>query len=82
MEKAKKEGEVYGPGLLMHAKAICETCGTIYEHPGTGYCINDHDNWIEQYETERIIKVAKKFKVSPEKVLNAINDAVELNVLK
>ena len=26
---------------------ICITCGTVKQDPITGFCINDHDNWLE-----------------------------------
>lgn len=45
---------------FINACAICEDCGTTKEDSITGYCINDHDNWIEEGESERIIKAAKK----------------------
>lgn len=26
---------------------ICATCGTKVENPISGFCENDHDNWLE-----------------------------------
>jgi len=31
----------------INANALCLVCGTTDEHPKTGFCKNDHDNWLE-----------------------------------
>ncbi len=44
------------------ANAICMVCGTSKEDPNTAYCINGHDDWVENGdEIERIQKCALKF---------------------
>jgi len=46
------------------ANAICLECGTAKENPITGYCINDHDDWLEEGDSfERLFEACKKFKL-------------------
>lgn len=62
------------------ANAICFVCGTAEEHPVTGYCKNDHDDWVEESEGERIINLGKKFKKSPTLVLECIRKNISINM--
>lgn len=58
------------PYLL--ANAICFDCGTAKENPDNGYCLNNHDNWIEQSDTDLMVKFSKKNKIKVEVVLESI----------
>lgn len=58
----------------LKANALCLVCGTTEEHPVTGYCKNDHDNWLEEKDTlDRFQEAVRRFKTTLEKVGEAIS---------
>lgn len=61
------------------ANAICLKCGTTKEDSVTGYCINDHDDWLEQGdEPKRFSKAMKKFNVGLDELIGAIKNNIDL----
>ena len=61
------------------SKSICITCGTNKQHPVTGYCINNHDNWLENSDDVIYFKQASKnLNKDIEEIENAIRNGVSL----
>jgi hypothetical protein len=53
---------VSGSVTPINANAICLDCGTAKENPKNGFCINDHDNWLEETdEIKRFSEASVKF---------------------
>jgi hypothetical protein len=61
-------------------KSICITCGTNKQNNITGYCINDHDNWLESNDDVIYFKQASKnLNKNIEEIENAIKNGVNLS---
>jgi hypothetical protein len=56
----------------MYANAVCLTCGTNQQNAKTGFCINDHDDWVEESDSVLILNFSKKFNKSISEVLGLI----------
>lgn len=68
---------------FLNANAICFECGSAKEDSKTGYCINDHDNWIELDDPiERIKEATKKFNISIEKLEASIKNNIDIPIKK
>lgn len=65
------------------ANAICMVCGTSKEDPHTAYCINGHDDWVENAdEIERIEKCALKFNATVLFVKYAMANSIDIGSKK
>ena len=40
--------------------AICITCGSTKSNETDGYCVNDHDNWLEPFDESEYFEIASK----------------------
>lgn len=64
------------------ANAICLTCGTTKEDNITAFCINNHDNWLEENDNISLFSEAtKKFGRSLLEIKRAIKTDTDLNPL-
>lgn len=45
--------------------AICLQCGTVRQNPETGFCVNGHDDWVEERDSvERFSELSRKLNYS------------------
>lgn len=64
---------------LINANAICLECGTTKQNEKTAYCINGHDNWLENNDDIYRFNIAiKKFNVDLNTIHNSINNNIDL----
>ena len=64
-------------------KAICLVCGTVKENDITGYCINDHDDWLEDKDSvERFDYAVKFFKRPINEIIECMKNGVDLVMVK
>lgn len=63
----------------INANAICLDCGTAKENPENGFCINGHDNWLEEEDSvERFLQASVKFNKSSSELICHIKDNVSI----
>lgn len=63
----------------INANAICIDCGTAKENSDTGFCINDHDNWLEEEDNiERFSEASVKFSKSTSELMRHIKENVSI----
>ncbi len=61
------------------ADAICITCGSTKEHHITGFCMNDHDNWLEIDDAiEAFQDASERLGVSVEEIIHAIKHNIDI----
>lgn len=61
-------------------KDICGTCGTVEQNQQSGYCINGHDNWLQNGDDiEYWEKAAKDLDTSIETLKYCMENGVDLN---
>lgn len=54
---------------------ICATCGTQFCNGKNGFCINDHDDWIDKNDSiEHFIRASVNLDMSIEEIINKIED--------
>lgn len=65
------------------SKAICATCGVIEQNQESGYCINGHDDWLEENDPyEYWVKAAHQLKVSMTLLEHAMKSGGSLIIVK
>ncbi len=63
----------------INANAICLNCGTAKENPENGFCINGHDNWLEEEDNiERFSEASSKWNKSNYELMYHIKDNVSI----
>lgn len=69
----------YGVGP---SDAICLECGTTIENLKNGFCINNHDNWLEVTDDAYRFEIAmKKFGLTISQLIEAIETGTDLKPL-
>ncbi len=65
----------------MEANAICLDCGTAKEDPENGFCINGHDNWVEDGDdVQRISYACEKFQITGKQLMHHIKNNVSVGL--
>jgi hypothetical protein len=63
----------------INANAICLECGTAKENPENGFCINGHDNWLEEEDSiERFSEASAKFNKNSSELMFHIQQNVSI----
>lgn len=86
-EETKKSTEEQNEALLqanvsvsvteINANAICLDCGTAKQNSVNGFCINDHDNWLEIDDNiERFSEASEKFKKTVDEIIFSIENNI------
>lgn len=64
---------------IIPANAICLECGTSQQRSEDGFCINGHDNWLEQEDSaERFAEAIVKFKKPLVTIILSIQNNTDL----
>lgn len=62
---------------------ICITCGTNKQDLNTGFCKNDHDNWLEKRDSMNYFREASKnLNKTIDEIYDAIENGTDLSVKK
>jgi hypothetical protein len=63
------------------SKCLCITCGTTEDDPITGYCKNDHDNWLEPKDEIKYFKEAStNLNKTIDEVYNSLMNGEDLSI--
>jgi len=63
----------------INANAICLDCGTAKENPENGFCMNGHDNWLEEMDKiERFSEASIKFNKTTSELMFHIQQNVSI----